>query len=403
MNIRLLLPLSLCLLPACSLSRHLEHTGADIERRFAESKIWDELPQRTISWQQALSIMRRNNAELIAARNAEAKAQRETLSVYTDLIPQVSYYGYANKTLRELSQTWSGKDLEQNLNVDFSIPTLTQVPYRVYASRARAFAASKSCEGRERELISKLYLSVRKAELEARRKALEAQKPTPAPESPTQEDDATAQAELAKLLGDYSARWRILPESMPHISLRDYEDKLNKLDPLIVCQFALKLEQARLAQYGVALQYLPTINTSIYSPSLFSSTGGTYSGTFLSSSDTRLNLTLSYTLDTRLTQWDNYCDSRDKYKATQKEVQVDILTHRNNLHRLRRSLTDYRAWRDYMNKRADYLRSTPAETGAAFLKRQEELQAIRQELLTQENALLESEAALVLEYGMPGS
>ena len=103
MNIRLLLPLSLCLLPSCSLSRHLERTGADIERQFAESKIWDELPQRTISWQQALSIMRRNNAELIAARNAEAKAQRDTLGVYTDLIPQVSYYGYANKTLRELS------------------------------------------------------------------------------------------------------------------------------------------------------------------------------------------------------------------------------------------------------------------------------------------------------------
>ncbi|MGN0869060.1 MAG: hypothetical protein ACI4O9_06020 [Akkermansia sp.] len=403
MKIRLLLPLSLCLLSSCSLSRHLEHTGADIERRFAESKIWAELPQRTISWQQALSIMRRNNAELIAARNAEAKAQRETLSVYTDLIPQVSYYGYANKTLRELSQTWSGDDLKQNLNVDFSIPTLTQVPYRVYASRARAFAASKSCEGLERELISKLYLSVRKTELAARQKALEAQQPPPAAESPTPGDEAADQAELAKLLGDYSARWRILPESMPHISLRDYEDKLSKLDPLIVCQFALKLEQARLAQYGVALQYLPTINTSIYSPSLFSSTGGTYSGTFLSSTDTRLNLSLSYTLDTQLTQWDRYCDSRDKYKATQKEVQADILTHRNNLHRLRRSLADYRVWHNYMSKRADHLRSAPAETGAAFLERQKELQSIRQELLTQETALLESEAALVLEYGMPVS
>ncbi len=45
-------------------------------------------------------------------------------------------------------------------------------------------------------------------------------------------------------------------------------------------QHALKLEQARLAQYGVAMDYLPTINTSMYSPSLFSSTEGTYSGTF---------------------------------------------------------------------------------------------------------------------------
>ena len=403
MNIRLLLPLSLCLLPSCSLSRHLERTGADIERQFAESKIWDELPQRTISWQQALSIMRRNNAELIAARNAEAKAQRETLSVYTDLIPQVSYYGYANKTLRELSQTWSGDDLEQNLNVDFSIPTLTQVPYRVYANRARAFAAGKRCEGMERELISKLYLSVRKAELAERQQALTAQTPAPTTQSPAPEDPAAAQAELAKLLGDYSARWRILPESMPHISLRDYEGKLRRLDPLIVCQFALKLEQARLAQYGVALQYLPTINTSIYSPSLFSSTGGTYSGTFLSSEDTRLNLSLSYTLDTRLTQWDQYCDSRDKYKATQKEVQVAILEHRNNLHRLRRSLADYQAWRSYMSKRADYLRNTPAETGAAFLERQKELHSMQKELLTQEESLLESEAALVLEYGLPGA
>lgn len=397
-------------LTGCSIDKRLETLSDRIEKHYEAAREWSQLPKRTLSWEQAVAMMKEKNISLRQADSTINQAERDSLSVYTDMIPGVSYYGYFTSTLRELTNEVNSDDLTSNVNVTFSLPTLTQVPYRVYAAKARTYAAMKAKEGRERELVSKLYQAVRMREIRMKQRALERKGSLGAGDaaaveqllkSSLQEDEKYWQ-DVAQLLGDRSACWEILPESMPHVQWKDYEKKTYKLDPLVVCQFALKLEQARLQQYNVALSYLPTINTNLYSPSLFSSYGGTYQGTFLSMDDTRLNLSISYSLDTRLSTWNSYQQSKESYENARLDIISQIADHKNKLAILRRSVLEYDTWRQYMLRRIDYVRRTPAPTADVLLERGKLLLDMEKELLTQEGKAVESEAAVVLEYGMPG-
>lgn len=383
----------------------MEKAEAKVDQQYEEARIWANLPLRTISWQQALSLLREKNTDLRTARSTIEKAERNNLSVYTDMIPGLSYYGYFTRTLSELTDDFNSREMKSNVNVTFNLPTLTQVPYRVYAAKAETYSAIKAKEGKERELASKLYKIVRMREIDLKFRGLEDSSPSKesallSQHKQNQEDEKHWQ-EVAALLGDYSARWMILPETMPHVRWRDYESKMGKLDPLVACQFALQLEKSRMAMYGVALSYLPTIDTNLYSPSLFTSYGGTYQGSFLNADDMQLNLSISYSLDTRLSTWNRYKTSKEDYENTCVEVHNRVIEHKNKLNQLKKSVFEYDNWRGYMRKRMDYVRETPAVTAEEFLLRSSTLLDMERELLTQERQAVESEAALVLEYGMP--
>lgn len=392
------------MMPCCNLENHLAHVSHNIEQQYANAKVWNQLPKRTISWQQAISIIRTQNADIKKADNEIAKAEREALNVYTDMIPSASYYGYFNKSLEDITRAWSTSDLQSNVNINFSIPTLTQLPYRVYASQARIFAAKKAKEGKERELTAQLYEAIRRRDLAQRRARHEQKKPQETNDVIAQESKEKADEDywqkIAKLLGDYSARWEILPESAPGVTWSKYKNKLNKLDSLAVCMFALKLEKARMAQYRIALQYLPTINTNLYSPSLFTSSGGTYSGTFLDTKDTKINLGINYNLDTHLNTWTQYKDNKEQYELAKQEVSQEIMEHKVKTQKLRNSYEKYTSWRHYMNKRILFLQSAPADTGTDFIERANTLHQMQGELLAQEEKAIETEAALVLGYGL---
>ncbi len=394
------------LLPGCSVENHLAKVGGKVESMYAEARSWEELPQRTVTWRQALAMMLRNNVDIMKADDAIEDAERESLSVYTDMIPGVSYYGYMTSSIDRLSDAVTGEnELSSNINVNFSLPALTQVPYRVYSSKVTTFAAIKAREGKERELISQLYKAVRMREI-AKKQAALAEKPQDEAAAMKQageerEAEAAHWQNMAKLLGDSGARWDVLPSSMPHIRWSDYEHKLDKLDPLVVCNFAMQMEQARMAQYSIALRYLPTINTSLYSPSLFSSTGGTYSGTFLNGEDTRLNLSLSYTLDTDLQTWNNYQRSKQQYELACRKVADDLRDHKHKVDTLRRSVDEYEKWRSFMKKRIAFTEKMSATNADQYIEKEKSLLDMRRELLTQEATAVESEAALVLEYGLP--
>ncbi len=395
------------LMAGCSIDKRLEALSDKIEQHYDEAKEWSQLPKRTLSWEQALAMMMEKNTSLRQAESAINQAERDGLSVYTDMIPGVSYYGYFTSSLRELTNEVNSEDFSSNVNVTFSLPTLTNVPYRVYAAKARVYAAMKAREGKERELVSKLYQAVRMREIRLKQKELEGKSALSNNSSAAaqlrdslQEDEKYWQ-DIAQTLGDRSARWEILPESMPHVQWKDYGERTRRLDPLVVCQFALRLEQARLQQYSVALSYLPTINTNLYSPSLFSTYGGTYQGTFLSMEDTRLNLSISYSLDTRLNSWNTYQNSKESYENARLEIISQIADHKNKLAMLRRSVAEYDTWRQYMRRRMDYVRQSPAPTADMLIERSRLLLDMEKELLSQEAKAVESEAAVVLEYGMP--
>lgn len=395
------------LLAACSLDQRLDRVSAEIERVYSQTRLWEQLPERTISWQQALAILRRENPAMQAADSRIEHFEREALSVYTDMIPGVSIYSYFTESIKGITQSLDSDDVRTNINVNFFLPTLTRIPYQVYASKAEVYAAVKAREGTERELISKLYQTVRKHELSRKRRAREKNKPTslhtadtPMARVPEQNEQLEYWKEISKLLGDTSARWNILPDSLPRFRWSEYRRKLDTLSPLVVCQHALKLEQARLAQYGVAMEYLPTINTSLYSPSLFTSTGGTYTGTFLDTDDTTLNLSLSYRLDTKLDTWNRYQDNKARYKQVQREIVRSLLEHKQKMALLRQSMDEYYAWRSYLTKRIDYMKNAPADSPETYLEQRQELSSMEDELLNQEEKAIESEAALVLTYGM---
>ena len=394
-------------LAGCSLDKHIQKASDKAEVQYAAITTWDKLPVRTISWNQAISMMRASNTELMSARNNIKHADRETLRVYTDLIPTASYYAYMTKSLEDLAHQWNGNDLTNNFNVNFFLPTLTQLPYRVYANKVTAFAAVKAMEGAEREAVSKLYQAVRKRELAMRLRELDSQAPadgTAAAQTSAEymKQDLDYHQSVAKLLGNADARWNILPETMPRLNWNDYRNRLGRLDQLVLLKFVLDLERARMEQYSIALQYLPTINTSLYSPSLFSSSGGTYSGTFLSSKDTRLNLSVSYNIDTRLSTWNRYRDGQERYALAKKKVEADMREHKSKIEALRASVDEYEHWKSYMAKRMDFVRSSPAESAEAALERNKTILDMKRELIKQEQEAVETECAIILEYGMPG-
>ena len=63
-------------------------------------------------------------------------------------------------------------------------------------------------------------------------------------------------------------------------------------------------------------------------------------------------------------------------------------------------MEEYTAWRSYMHKQMEHLRSAPAANAEEFIQTETTLQSMEQELLTQEEAAVESEAALILQYGL---
>ena len=402
----LLLCFSLPILSACNLQQRIDKVGDNIHRQFADAQSWEQLPLRVISWEQAVAMMHRNNHALKDIDSQIEDAERDSISVYTDMIPGVSYYGFFTKSINKISNDVSSKDINSEVNVTFSIPSLSQVPYRVYAAKARTYSLIKAKEGKEREFISQLYVAVHSRALDLKMREFDEQSPdvTEQDRILAKRTNLSADAEywntISKLLGDYSARWQILPSSAPRISWAKYEPRLNKLDDLVVCMYALRLEQSRLSQYRVALEYLPTINTSLYSPSLFSSSGGTYEGSFLNGEDTRLNLSLSYSLDTQLSDWNSYKRGKEQYEKVKREVAAGIIEHKNKLATLKASVQEYNNWRSYMLKRIEYLENQPVTAAAEFITRDKTVLDMKKELLTQERSVLESEAAVVLEYGL---
>ncbi len=393
-------------LSCCSLEQRIANVSENIHQQYADAKEWEQLPLRVISWEQAVAMMMRCNVEIADTQAAIEEAERDSLSIYTDMIPGVSYYGYFTKSIKQLSDNISANDLNANVNVTFAIPTLTQVPYRVYAAKAKTFAAVKAREGKERELSAKLYTAVHTRGLQLEARELEAKTPNITEQDKIlirkscQSEDAAHWQQMCELLGDYSARWVVLPTSAPKIKWSNYSARLNRLDDLVVCAYALRLEQARLAQYQVALRYLPTVNTSLYSPSLFSSSGGTYEGTFLSGEDTRVNLSLSYSFDTNLSVWNSYQRNKTQCEKVKREVQTGIIEHKNKLATLKNSLSEYHHWRSYMLKRIDYLQNMPVSTAEALITRDSTILEMKKELIKQAQSAVESEAALILEYGL---
>ncbi|MBR3945258.1 MAG: hypothetical protein IKK15_09215, partial [Akkermansia sp.] len=77
-----------------------------------------------------------------------------------------------------------------------------------------------------------------------------------------------------------------------------------------------------------------------------------------------------------------------------------IIEHKNKLATLKESVKEYNNWRSYMQKRIDYLQKQPVSSAEELITRDRTIYDMKKELLTQAQSAVESEAAVILEYGL---
>ncbi|MCD7798152.1 MAG: TolC family protein [Akkermansiaceae bacterium] len=398
----------LLLLAGCSVSKRMERTGKEVVAVYESLPDWERLPVRRITWEQAVSMAMEKNLELRKARGTIKQANRSARSVYTDMIPGVNLYASMTRALEDLARSPDSNAMSYNINVVFNIPSLTQLPYRIYSSQAELYATEKAYELKQREIVSKIWQHVRTADLDRRLHELdlasfkEEERKTAGElkEQEFREQSIDNWSKLTELLGTQSARWEILPESLPKLDRARYEREAVHLSPLVVTQYAIQLEAARMNKYQILMNYLPQINMSLYSPSLFSSTGGTYGGTFLDSSDTKLTTYASLSLDTKLTYWNQFRTAQDEYEYTKQELRAKLMDRRIQVGKVIKSCREFEEWKSWMKKRMAFEASRPISTAEQMLEKRRRNIDMEREILNQEKRKVEGEAALMIEYGI---
>lgn len=396
------------LLPvACSVKPRVDSTRAEITARYESLKDWEELPCLSLSWEQAIELLEQNNLELRRARHSVEEARIMRNKVYTEFIPLVDIGNFYNKALIQGDSNYPDSNYF-NLNIIFNIPALTQLPVNHYTRSLALFKAEHDVELKRRELVAKLWQLFRQYDIEQRSRVCEdarlpANEPVPAEILKTRELQTKKQElELATLLNDYSVRRKPNASSLPSPDWGAFKMKAKRPDPCTQISMALTLEVARLQKLGVAMRYLPDVNINFYSPSLFTSTGGTTSGFMSGEKDVRLNLNIYMQLDTRLDIWTDWLIAKENYALTRLELTQKMHQHRNQMQLLLDSWKSYDEWKCSTQAYVDFRRRQGALNAKALADLFQEDAALQKEMLEQEAKNLERECALIQEYGLPG-
>ncbi|MBQ8479567.1 MAG: hypothetical protein IJ503_04175 [Akkermansia sp.] len=397
--------LSILLFTGCSVEKRLESARQDLLEEYRTMPDWKKLPARTISWQQAL-IMLENNLELQRAQLNILEARQQRDRVYRDFIPMVDIgHYYSTALMRGNDSIPSSSSFD--VNILFSIPALTQLPIDHYTRSLTLFKAEKDLELKRRELTAKLWKIFREHDLKRRRYAVEdsapenrlADRQLKAEERELEQRDSTR--ELCALLNDYGARWQPMTGSLPEISWQEYRKLATVPDELTQTMMALTLESARLQKLGTGLQYLPDIHINFYSPTLFSTSGGTTEGFFSGGQDVRMNLNIYQELDTRMETWSQWAMAKENYKLVQQELTHQMHEYRHKMQLLLDSWKSYDRWKrstvSYMQFRSQQGECEPE----AIAELHNEEVALQKEILEQEQKNIERECALIQEYGLP--
>lgn len=398
-----------------SLFCYLLFTGCTVEQRVESARLnlleeyqaitdWEKLPERPLSWQQAL-IMLENNLELRQAQLNILEAEQQRDRVYRDFIPLINIGHYYSAALLQGNNS-AHSSSAFDVNILFNIPAVTRLPIDHYTHSLALFKAEKDLELKRRELTAKLWEIFRKHDLTRREYAVEDSSPEArqadqqlkAEERELEQRDSTR--ELCALLNNYSARWQPMTGTLPDISWQKYKKLARVPDELTQTMMALTLESARLQKLGVGLQYLPDIHINFYSPSLFTSSGGTTEGFFSGGQDVRMNLNIYQELDTRMEIWSQWAMAKENYKLVQQELTHQMHEYRHKMQLLLDSWKTYERWKlstqSYMRFRSNQGACEPE----AITELHNEEIALQKEILEQEQKNVERECALIQEYGL---
>lgn len=394
-------------LSSCSIEKRIERKTNELADQLAKEPQWEQLPQETITWNQALERAMKDNLDIKRGLLAVKDSENRVMDLYTDFIPGINLDALLTKDIKSLGQIKS-TDVERRMNILFNIPSLTQIPYNYYSAKASVFQSKMSMELKRRELISRLYKACQEYKFASNSYEIERMS-IPYDDDGTQktriEKDweakrKTISSQLSSLIGNINKRWYIQMDTVPVLDWDKYKKASTRLDQYVLSLMAMELEGARLGIIGIKMQYFPELNVNFYSPSLFSSTGGTYGGFFSGSGDTMVNMSLSMKVDTQLRVWNQLKSAQASYKLLQQEIRIRMLERREKVKLLIKSREDFESWSKVSKKYATFLQGTCPKDSEEYKKNQQDVIARFKDVNSNETKNAETEAALILEYGL---
>ncbi len=388
---------------ACSPSKQIAELSGEFREEYTKLPDYGTLPQKRISWAEALEKMQKGNLEYLQTQQEYTKARRQVSRVWREFIPMLDLGQYYNAPLK-----WgSGEPAQNNFNINFifNIPGLVTLPVEHYTDALTAIKADTDCKLKRRELEARLYQCFCEYELMEREKALEDEKAGVGESQKwfKQEEFARKQraqwSKLGQLLNDHSARWEPDTRDMPKVDIAAYRKCTEAPDELLLAVMALQYEASRLTKLGAALSFAPSVYVNFFSPSLFSSTAGEMGGFMGNGEDVRVSLNTYMRLDTKLDMYHDYMHAAAAHDLTRKQLSQQMVEHKEKLVLLMESWEEYRSWKESVGDYVAFRNRQGVSDAEEALRRHQESVEVEQNLIEQQRANLERECALLQEYG----
>ena len=277
------------------------------------------LPEQTVDWAQAVSLLRVRNLKLLSGRFDITNRQDSVRQVYKDLIPTLDLRANANRSLKNLATT-SLDDVTFSADSFFNIPGIVNMNARFFSARLSLLRAEMLYRLADREQfieLYKLFLSseeVREiaAQLEAERQLAQSIQQVDRLAGQVlleelknrrlalEKQTDALQGSIGDLLGDRGRRWvlqtngwPILPYAQERLPLADS----NRIAQLQMKLVAVELVGAWAQVHGIKLQYWPELTIFVTGPPVYQRTAGVER--FWSLGDVRASADFFWRLDTR--------------------------------------------------------------------------------------------------------
>ncbi|MDB6022162.1 MAG: hypothetical protein JWQ04_2019 [Pedosphaera sp.] len=315
-NWLLLLFLTGCLSPQQKLAREIPGLRTKWQTDVAHQSA---LPERLVSWPEALALLQADNLKLRAARADITNSTELARQVYRDLIPTLNLRSGVSKSLKNLPAT-SIDDVTFNVDSFFNIPGVMNFNTRLFAGRLSVIRSKTAYQLMEREQtieLYKLFLEAREneelaAELETERRLGEAVrkadeisgqvllKDIDNEEVQREKAAENFQTRVGDLLADRGFRWVLTTNGLPEFNYTTrplHLEDTNNVAQLQMKLVALELVGAWAQINGIKLQYWPEVTIFVSGPSAFQFNNGR--AQFWSSADIVGTADFFWSIDTR--------------------------------------------------------------------------------------------------------
>jgi hypothetical protein len=277
------------------------------------------LPERRVSWLEALALLEKNNLKLRGARVDITNSEEIARQVYRDLIPTVNLRSGVTKSVKNLPAT-SFDDVTFNIDSFFNIPGVVNFNARLFSGRLSVMRAKAACQIAEREQtieLYKLFLEAREndeqaAELKTERSVAEAVrkadeisgevllKDVIAQEALLAKTDESFQTRIGDLLAERRFHWVLSTNGFPEFDYAAHPlplEDTNRVAQLQMKMVALELVGDWAQVHGIKLQYWPELSFFVTGPSAFQFANG--QGNFASAANVVGSADFFWSLDTR--------------------------------------------------------------------------------------------------------